>query len=125
MNMTLGKTIASRSKLLKANNATPKKRGLVSTQPVMIYVDKELLVKWEEFAYDKTKSKSAIAREALEARLNGKENDYTSGFNAGLSAAVDAVGKVEAFKMRFPSGKSFADLLVDEVAALYRDQTNE
>lgn len=122
--MTLGKTIASRSRLLKANNA-PKKRGLVSTQPVMIYVDKELLIKWEEFAYEKTKSKSSIAREALEARLNGKINDYTAGFNAGLSSAVDAVTNVEAFKMRFPSGKSFADLLADEVAVLYREQTND
>ena len=125
MNMTTGNKIASRSELLKANNITPKKRGSVSSQPVMIYVDKDLLVKWDEFAYDKQKSKSAIAREALEIRLNGTGNDYTAGFNAGLEAAVDSVSKVEAFKMRFPSGKSFADLLADEVALLYREQEND
>lgn len=123
--MSNGNKIASRSKLLKANDLVPKKSRAVKTQAVMIYVSKDLLIKWEEFCYDRAKTKSALAREALEMRLNSSGNDYTSGFNAGLEAAADAISKVDAFKMSFPSGKTFADLMADEVALLYREVEND
>lgn len=56
-----------------------------------------------------------VVREGLEARLSSG-NQYTSGFNSGLLKAVDVVNQMEAAQMRFPSGKSFAELIEQEVS---------
>jgi hypothetical protein len=55
-----------------------------------------------------------IIREAIQARLSGN-NPYTAGFNDGLEKAVATVASIQAAQMRFPSGKSFAELVEEEV----------
>jgi hypothetical protein len=81
--------------------------------PVMIYItpeDKELL---ESFTKENKVNASQIAREGIRMRITG--NDFNKGFNEGLNAAIDAVNKTEAAGMRFPSGKSIAELIVETV----------
>jgi hypothetical protein len=56
-----------------------------------------------------------IIREAINARLSG-DNPYAAGFNDGLAQAVAAVSSIQASQMRFPSGKSFAELVEEEVS---------
>ena len=55
-----------------------------------------------------------MIREAIDSRLSVGDQ-YTSGFNAGLDRAISVVNQNNAAKMRFPSGKSFAELIVDEL----------
>lgn len=55
-----------------------------------------------------------IIREAINARLSG-DNPYAAGFNDGLTKAVATVSSIQAAQMRFPSGKSFAELVEEEV----------
>jgi predicted DNA-binding protein len=125
MNMTSGEKIKSLSKALKVNGAPPRKRRAVNVTPVMIYVDHDLHNRWEEYAHEWAKTKSQLAREALEARLNATSNDYTTGYNDALEHVAKAIGANEAFQMRFPSGRSFAELVDEELAKLHREQKDD
>jgi hypothetical protein len=122
--MSLGKKIASRSKLLSVNAPEKKKPTLKNTHPVMIYLETDLNVKWEEYAHKKRTSKSQIAREAIQSRVSGDGDPYTNGYNAALEEVAEKIRSVEAFQMTFPSGKSFAEFAEETIATLYRDQEN-
>ena len=56
-----------------------------------------------------------MIREAIDSRLSVGD-PYTSGFNAGIDKAMAVVNQNNAAKIRFPSGKSFAELIVEELA---------
>jgi len=87
--------------------------------PVMIYVtptDKESLSK---YALDNKMTVSQIVREGVRMRLQG--NDFNTGFNDGLNEAIKIVNSTEGAQMRFPSGKSFADLVADNLKLALRD----
>lgn len=62
---------------------------------------------------------SQVIREALETKISGGDQ-YIIGFNAGLTEAIEAVKANKAAKMRFPSGASFADLVVSDLNKLWR-----
>lgn len=122
--MSIGTVKEIRSRLAsvsKLNKIGTRKRTDNPVAPVMIYIDHGLNAKWEEAARTKRVSKSQLAREGIEIRLNGGD-PFTDGFNHGLASAVEAAHKTDAFKMKFPSGKSFAELLEETVADLYREQ---
>jgi hypothetical protein len=85
----------------------------------MIYVtptDKESLSK---YALDNKMTVSQIVREGVRMRLQG--NDFNTGFNDGLNEAIKIVNSTEGAQMRFPSGKSFADLVADNLKLALRD----
>mgnify|MGYP006269207065 CR=1 FL=1 len=67
-----------------------------------------------------------IVREAVLMRLNG--GSYVTGFNDGLECAIATIGATQYSQMRFPSGKSFAELVADELAPRFmkesKDETN-
>jgi hypothetical protein len=87
--------------------------------PVMIYVtpaDKEAMNK---YSLDNKLTVSQIVREGIRMRLQG--NDFTTGFNDGLNEAIRIVHSTEGAKMMFPSGKSFADLVADNLKLALRD----
>jgi hypothetical protein len=85
----------------------------------MIYVtpaDKEAMTK---YSLDNKLTVSQIVREGVRMRLQG--NDFNTGFNDGLNEAIKIVHSTEGAKMRFPSGKSFADLVADNLKLALRD----
>lgn len=87
--------------------------------PVMIYVtpdDKEALSK---YALANKMTVSQIVREGVRMRLQG--NDFNTGFNDGLNEAIKIVHSTEGAKMMFPSGKSFADLVSENLKLAIRD----
>ena len=87
--------------------------------PVMIYVtpdDKEALSK---YALDNKMTVSQIVREGVRMRLQG--NDFNTGFNDGLNEAIKITHATEGAKMMFPSGKSFADLVSENLKLAIRD----
>lgn len=103
----------------------PSKRGRKKVfhelQHAMIYVGVDLNEKWDLYAHSYGVSKSQIAREALEMRLNSGSNPYVNGYNNGIDAVINEAKLIDAFKMTFPSGKTFADLLKDTTEKLRRD----
>jgi uncharacterized membrane protein YgcG len=87
--------------------------------PIMIYVtpdDKEALSK---YALDNKMTVSQIVREGIRMRLQG--NDFNSGFNEGIQEAIKITHATEGAKMMFPSGKSFADLVAENVTLVMRN----
>ena len=44
-----------------------------------------------------------------------RSNPYVSGFNDGLQEAISAVNNMQHAQMRFPSGKSFAEIVSDDL----------
>lgn len=83
-------------------------------KPFMAYFSQKDIIKLKRFS-TKTKTPMAqIIREAVAARLTVGDS-YTSGFNAGVKKSIEAVSKITASQMRFPSGKSFAELVAEEL----------
>jgi hypothetical protein len=83
--------------------------------PLMIYVPPTELAELKKFAKSAKKPVSHIAREGIRMRLAGEGNPYNSGFDDGLNAAMDVAQKTKGAQMRFPSGKSFGQLVCDEI----------
>jgi len=87
--------------------------------PVMIYItpeDKDALTKYAE---NNKMTASQIVREGVRMRLQG--NDFNTGFNAGLQEAIKLTQATEGARMMFPSGKSFADLVSENITSAIRD----
>jgi len=84
-------------------------------KPFMTYVSEDEHLRMKKFAKLKKITMAQMIREAIDSRLSVGD-PYTSGFNAGIDKAIAVVNHNNAAKMRFPSGKSFAELIVDELA---------
>jgi hypothetical protein len=86
-------------------------------KPFMTYLDDADYVKLNKFALTKKVTMARILREGLEVRM-AQDNPYLKGFNDGLSAATKVINDHQASQMRFPSGKSFGELINEEIANL-------
>lgn len=88
--------------------------------PLMIYVPPAELADLKKFAKTSNKPVSHIAREGIRMRLAGDNNPYNQGFDDGLKAAMEIAKKTKGAQMRFPSGKSFGQLVCDEIERFTR-----
>jgi hypothetical protein len=84
-------------------------------KPFMTYLMPKDIVRLKRFSKFNKIPMAQVIREGLEARLSSG-NQYTNGFNAGLIKAVNVVESMEAAQMRFPSGKSFFELIEQEIS---------
>lgn len=82
--------------------------------PLMIYVFKEDLGAIREYVKQQKVTLSQIAREALKMRM-AQGDLYTQGLNDGLDLGMNAIRDSNWAQMTFPSGKTFADLICDEL----------
>lgn len=83
-------------------------------KPFMAYLSRDQYARMKKFS-DKTRiPMSKLIREAIDMRI-AKGNQYVEGFNAGIDAAIKAVSANKASEMRFPSGKSFAELINEDL----------
>lgn len=80
----------------------------------MTYLSPKEHANLKKFALKSKVPMAQLVREGVAARLSA-ENPYTSGFNAGLKRAVEITKSLKASEMRFPSGKSFGELVEDAV----------
>lgn len=86
----------------------------VRLKPFMAYLDVAQYAEVKRFSKRVNIPMSQLVREALTARLSSGDQ-FTAGFNAGLKAAMKAVSEHDASRMRFPSGKSFEELINTEI----------
>jgi len=87
-------------------------------KPFMAYIEPEVLLKLKKFTKKKRTTMTEVVREALNARLTPGD-PFISGFNSGIDAAVEAVKNTKGAQMRFPSGKTFAELTTEEIVRHY------
>jgi len=90
--------------------------------PVMIYVEPTELAELKSFAKQKNLTVSSLAREGLRMRMAGNDNLYNRGFNEALDVAIKIAHKTEGAKITFPSGKTFSDLICEEIEKFRRVQ---
>jgi len=89
----------------------------------MTYLTPKDIARLKKFSKQIKTPMTQIVREAIHLRM--ADNPYTAGFNDGLNTAVDTVKGIQAAQMRFPSGKSFAELVEDEVLSKLMKESNE
>lgn len=93
-------------------------------KPFYAYIEYAQYGLLKRFADKHKISMTQVIREAIAAKIAGDK--YATAYNAGLKAAIVAVQQNKASKMRFPSGKSFAELVVDDVnKLLLKENANE
>jgi hypothetical protein len=90
---------------------TPSKKPL---KPFMAYIDEAQHTKMMRYAKKANIPMSQLVREAITLRI-APDNPYRSGFNDGISKAMTLVSANKASQMRFPSGKSFEELINEEL----------
>jgi Ribbon-helix-helix domain len=83
-------------------------------KPFMAYLDRTQYALLKRFSDRSRIPMSKLIREAIDMRI-AKDNQYVSGFNAGIDAAIKMVSENKAATMRFPSGKSFAELINEDL----------
>lgn len=82
--------------------------------PMMTYITPDEHARLKKFAKKSKKPMTQIVREAISSRLTS-EDPYTAGYNAGVEKSIDSVNNMQVAQMRFPSGKSFAELISEEL----------
>lgn len=80
----------------------------------VVYFDEETHGRIKDFAIKNNISMNQLIREGVEQRM-ANDNPYVKGFNEGLAKAMIVVTDNKAAQMRFPSGKSFAELINEEL----------
>jgi hypothetical protein len=86
------------------------------------YLTAEDHMRLKRFAKQKKLAMTQLVREGILIRL-AEGSEYVSGFNSGLNAAIETVKTNPAFQMKFPSGQSFEDLLINELSSKFIQET--
>lgn len=86
-------------------------------KPMMAYLEYPQYGRLKKFSDQHKIPMSQVIREAIEARIADGDR-YSIGYNTALKQAVIKVSENKAAKMRFPSGKSFADLVIEDIESL-------
>jgi hypothetical protein len=93
--------------------------------PIMVYVDPSERTKIQSYAKKEGINVSQLAREAFRMRISGSDDPFNNGFNQGLNEAMKIVRETEGAKMMFPSGKSYGQLVCDEIDKFKREKKHE
>lgn len=90
--------------------------------PLMVYLDPKERESVKVFSKKENMSVSQLSREAFQMRMSDSSDLFNSGFNAGLNEAIKIVNNCQGATMMFPSGKSFARLVCDDIEKFLRDK---
>ena len=93
--------------------------------PVMIYLYPDELSELKKYSKSVRKSVSKIVREGVSIRLAENDDPYSRGLMDGLNKAKELTQGTQASQMKFPSGKSFGDLVCDEIEKFYAERFSQ
>jgi hypothetical protein len=93
-------------------------------KPFLTYLEHDNYINLKRFAKTAKKPMAQIVREAVSARIT-TGNPYVSGFNDGIHKSIDAINNMNHAQMRFPSGKSFAEIVSDDLTNLLMKEQHE
>jgi hypothetical protein len=86
-------------------------------KPFMAYLTYDQYARLKRFASKNDVPMAQVIRESIDARIAAGDR-YSHGYNTALKDAMRSVAENKAARMRFPSGKSFADLVNDDLQKL-------
>jgi hypothetical protein len=87
-----------------------------NTKPFLARLDLKTYANLKKFARQKKVPMIQIVKEALNGRLSVGDK-YTAGFNDGVHRSIAVVAGSKWAQMRFPSGKSFAEQVEQDLEA--------
>jgi len=93
-------------------------------QPFMTYIEPKEIVALKKFSKKNAIPMAQIVREAISSKLSGGD-PYVSGFNSGIDSAITEIKAIQAAQMRFPSGRTFGEVISDEVIKLKMKEEHE
>lgn len=93
-------------------------------KPFMAYIDESQHIAMMRMSKKQNIPMSQLVREAINMRV-AKGTPYVSGFNDGLKKAMLIVDGNKASQMRFPSGKSFAELINEEIQTATMEESSD
>jgi hypothetical protein len=83
--------------------------------PVMVYIEPKELSELKKYAKSTKKTVSQIVREGVSMRLAEADDPYSKGLREGLNKAMELAKNASGAQMKFPSGKTFGELVCDEI----------
>lgn len=86
-------------------------------KPFMAYLTFDQYARLKRFASKNDVPMAQVIRESIDARIAAGDR-YSHGYNTALKDAMRSVAENKAARMRFPSGKSFADLVNEDLQKL-------
>jgi hypothetical protein len=92
---------------------------------VRIYLEQSEKERITKFAEKSDISVGQFAREAFQMRMAGGDNPFNKGFNQGLNEAIRITNSCEGATMMFPSGKTFAKVVSDDIEKFLREHKDE
>lgn len=101
---------------------TPSKKKPL--KPFMAYIEDSQHVAMLKYSTKAQIPMSQLVREAISLRI-APDNPYRAGFNDGLNKAMEVINANKASQMRFPSGKSFAELINEDIEAVKMTEHHE
>lgn len=93
-------------------------------KPFMAYIEEDQYARMRKFSTKARVPMSHLIREAIDMRI-AHTAPYIDGYNAGLKKAIAVVAGNKAAEMRFPSGKSFAELINDDLLTAMMEKNDE
>jgi hypothetical protein len=91
----------------------------------MIYMSPEEDEKFTKYARSTQTPKTVIAREGIRMRMSGDKDPYNRGFNDGLNKAMEVALVAEGAQMAFPSGRTFGQVVCDDILKFMREKKDE
>lgn len=95
-------------------------------KPFMAYIDEEQYARMRKFSTKTRIPMSQLIRESIDMRI-ATGSQYVEGFNSGIKKAMTIVSSNKAAEMRFPSGRSFAELINEDLekAGMEQDKNED
>lgn len=93
-------------------------------KPHMTYLTFDQYAKLKRFAAKNKTPMAQVIRESIDARIADGDR-YSHGYNTALREAMRVVEENKAARMRFPSGKSFAELVNGDIKKLMLESNDE
>lgn len=107
------------------NSGAIKMSRFKTVVPLMIYLEPADRERVKAYAKNEGLNVSQLSREAFQMRMSDSSDLFNSGFNAGLNEAMKIVNNCQGASMMFPSGKSFARVVCDDIEKYLKDKKND
>lgn len=90
-------------------------------RPFFAYLTDDQYASLKQFSAATGVSMTQLIRESIDARLS-KGDQYVAGYNQAIQDAIQKINSNNLSKMAFPSGKTFGEVIIEDISANLRSQ---
>lgn len=90
-------------------------------RPFFAYLTDDQYASLKQFSAATGVSMTQLIRESIDARLS-KGDQYVAGYNQAIQDAILKINGNNLSKMAFPSGKTFGEMIIEDISANLRSQ---